>query len=242
MLISPECCICTFHWHRYCLSSMKMFHLVRLFIAFPFWNYWNILSVDKCYLLCIYTILSFVLWLLVIITRALVEVIWFYMLYIYQVYGEDEWSFGFCEQGTGVFSCPSGKNPMYTYRECIVLGQTSCSIFKVNQVLRELSREWAGSSYDLLSKNCNHFCDEFCERLGVPKLPGKNIIYFHDVYTSCSWAWMLMLCSFGFWFLVVCVTCIHCSFDIVKQFFISLECKCWIARLYVNKREGEERV
>ncbi|KAG2700544.1 hypothetical protein I3760_06G002400 [Carya illinoinensis] len=89
-----------------------------------------------------------------------------------QVYGEDEWSFGFCEQGTGVFSCPSGKNPMYTYRECIVLGQTSFSIFKVNQILRELSREWPGSSYDLLSKNCNHFCDEFCERLEVPKLPG----------------------------------------------------------------------
>ncbi|KAF2312238.1 hypothetical protein GH714_028704 [Hevea brasiliensis] len=30
----------------------------------------------------------------------------------------------------------------------------------------------AWNSYDLLSKNCNHFCDEFCERLGVPKLPG----------------------------------------------------------------------
>ncbi|KAL5567928.1 hypothetical protein UlMin_024503 [Ulmus minor] len=89
-----------------------------------------------------------------------------------QVYGEDEWSFGFCEQGTGVFSCPSGKNPMYTYREKIVLGTTNCSIFEVNQILRELSGEWPGCSYDLLSKNCNHFCDEFCDRLAVPKLPG----------------------------------------------------------------------
>ncbi|KAJ9679517.1 hypothetical protein PVL29_021439 [Vitis rotundifolia] len=89
-----------------------------------------------------------------------------------QVYGDDEWSFGFCEQGTGVFSCPASKNPMYTYRECIVLGRTNFSIFKVNQILRELSREWPGSSYDLLAKNCNHFCDEFCEKLGVPKLPG----------------------------------------------------------------------
>ncbi|GAB2294005.1 hypothetical protein Dimus_028221 [Dionaea muscipula] len=89
-----------------------------------------------------------------------------------QVYGDDEWSFGFCEQGTGVFSCPSGKNPMYTYREKLVLGRTNLSIFKVNQILRDLSREWAGNSYDLLSKNCNHFCDQFCEKLGVPKLPG----------------------------------------------------------------------
>ncbi|KAJ4777934.1 PPPDE putative thiol peptidase family protein [Rhynchospora pubera] len=89
-----------------------------------------------------------------------------------QVYGEEEWSFGFCEAGSGVFSCPPGKNPMYTYREKIVLGETECSIMKVNQILRELSREWPGYSYDLLSKNCNHFCDVFCERLGVPKLPG----------------------------------------------------------------------
>ncbi|KAK1421427.1 hypothetical protein QVD17_23759 [Tagetes erecta] len=89
-----------------------------------------------------------------------------------QVYGEDEWSFGFCEQGTGVFCCPAKKNPMYTYRECIVLGKTSLNKSKVNQILRELSREWPGNCYDLLSKNCNHFCNEFCESLGVPKLPG----------------------------------------------------------------------
>ncbi|KAG1362382.1 deubiquitinase DESI2 [Cocos nucifera] len=89
-----------------------------------------------------------------------------------QVYGEEEWSFGFCENGTGVFGCPPGKNPMYKYREHILLGETNCSILKVSHILRELSREWPGDSYDLLSKNCNHFCDAFCERLGVPKLPG----------------------------------------------------------------------
>ncbi|CAH2080358.1 unnamed protein product, partial [Thlaspi arvense] len=59
------------------------------------------------------------------------------------VYGDEEWSFGYCEQGTGVFSCPAAKNPMYTYRECIVIGKTTCSIFEVNQILRELSREWS---------------------------------------------------------------------------------------------------
>ncbi|CAA3010134.1 desumoylating isopeptidase 2-like [Olea europaea var. sylvestris] len=89
-----------------------------------------------------------------------------------QIYGDDEWSFGYCEQGTGIFSCPSTKNPMYTFRESIKLGETTLSIFKVDQILRELSREWPGHSYDLLSKNCNHFCDDFCESLGVLKLPG----------------------------------------------------------------------
>ncbi|KAL6006749.1 hypothetical protein ACLOJK_032243 [Asimina triloba] len=90
------------------------------------------------------------------------------------VYGDEEWSFGFCEQGSGVFSCPPGKNPMYTYRESIVLGETNLPIFKVNQIVRELSREWPGDMYDLLARNCNHFCNEFCERLGVPKLPDSK--------------------------------------------------------------------
>ncbi|KAK3153163.1 hypothetical protein QOZ80_2BG0168660 [Eleusine coracana subsp. coracana] len=89
-----------------------------------------------------------------------------------QVYGEEEWSFGFCENGSGVFSCPVGKNPMYTYRERIVLGETECTVAQVNRILRELSREWPGHSYDLLARNCNHFCDVLCDRLGAPKLPG----------------------------------------------------------------------
>ncbi|XP_042382611.1 deSI-like protein At4g17486 [Zingiber officinale] len=91
---------------------------------------------------------------------------------LHQVYGDEEWSFGFCEQGSGVFSCPPSRNPMYTYRERIVLGETDCSIFDVNMMLRELSQEWPGQSYDLLAKNCNYFHDTFCERLSVPKLPG----------------------------------------------------------------------
>lgn len=101
-----------------------------------------------------------------------------------QVYGDEEWSFGFCEQGTGVFSCPPTKNPMYTFRESIILGKTSFPNSKVNQIVRELSREWPGHSYDLLSKNCNHFCDELCERLGVPKLPGKGHSMLSSINTS----------------------------------------------------------
>lgn len=73
---------------------------------------------------------------------------------------------------------------MYTYRESIVLGNTNCSTSKVNQILRELCREWPGNSYDLLSKNCNHFCDELCERLGVQKLPGN----FYEILLFTSYS------------------------------------------------------
>ncbi|GFQ06393.1 desumoylating isopeptidase 2 [Phtheirospermum japonicum] len=72
---------------------------------------------------------------------------------------------------------------MYTYHETIKLGKTSFSIYKVNRIPRELSLEWPGHSYDLLSKNCNHFCDEFCERLCVPKLPG-NLQHFFFTCTN----------------------------------------------------------
>ncbi|CAM6010634.1 unnamed protein product [Sphagnum balticum] len=87
-----------------------------------------------------------------------------------QVYSE-EWSFGYCEFGTGVFCCTPTMNPMYTHRESIVLGHILLSRRRIGQILSELSREWNGSSYDPLSRNCNHFCDALCERLGVPKLP-----------------------------------------------------------------------
>jgi hypothetical protein len=95
--------------------------------------------------------------------------------------------FGFSETGSGVFSCPVERNPMYTYRERIVLGETECSVAQVNRILRELSREWPGHSYDLLSRNCNHFCDELCERLGAPKLPGNHwhSVLLNGVY-PCS--------------------------------------------------------
>ncbi|KAI4340895.1 hypothetical protein MLD38_025689 [Melastoma candidum] len=61
------------------------------------------------------------------------------------------------QQGSGVFSCPPGQNPMYTYRDRIVFGTTEFSIFKVNEILRELSREWPGHTYDLLSRNSATF-------------------------------------------------------------------------------------
>ncbi|CAK9201507.1 unnamed protein product [Sphagnum jensenii] len=84
---------------------------------------------------------------------------------------DEEWSFGFCENGSGVFSCPPKTNPMYTYRETLSLGHADVSVMQVNRILRELSHEWPGCSYDLLSHNCNHFCEEFCAKLGVQKLP-----------------------------------------------------------------------
>ncbi|CAN6296746.1 unnamed protein product [Urochloa humidicola] len=101
-----------------------------------------------------------------------------------QVYGEEEWSFGFRYCGTGVYCCPARQNPIYTYRESIVLGVTSFSNSEVNQILIQLSHEWRGCSYDLLSKNCNHFTNELCEKLGACKIPGWVNRFANAVYTA----------------------------------------------------------
>merc|ERR1711920_346983 len=42
---------------------------------------------------------------------------------------------------------------------------------QVFQIIEEMKREWRGSSYQLLSRNCHHFSDALCRRLGVAGLP-----------------------------------------------------------------------
>ena len=37
-----------------------------------------------------------------------------------------------------------------------------------------LQDEWQGWTYDLLSRNCNHFCEALVEILGVGPLPGAH--------------------------------------------------------------------
>ncbi|GFH26002.1 DUF862 domain-containing protein, partial [Haematococcus lacustris] len=82
-----------------------------------------------------------------------------------------EWSFGFCEQGTGVYVVEARKNPIYHYRESVDLGYSPLSKQQIKQLLRQMKQEWPGASYELLSRNCCHFCEALAEGLGVRPLP-----------------------------------------------------------------------
>ena len=99
-----------------------------------------------------------------------------------------------------MYSCTPKGNPNYTFRESIPLGVTSISTPQVARLsslacpisLRPLSHpaafsraqfrrsieglqdEWQGWTYDLLSRNCNHFCEALVEILGVGPLPGAR--------------------------------------------------------------------
>ena len=39
-------------------------------------------------------------------------------------------------------------------------------------MLRRLSRNWQGNTYNLLNRNCCHFCEGFCSELGCRPVPG----------------------------------------------------------------------
>mmetsp|Transcript_10479 Transcript_10479/g.27560 ORF Transcript_10479/g.27560 Transcript_10479/m.27560 type:complete len:332 (-) Transcript_10479:7-1002(-) len=98
-----------------------------------------------------------------------------------EVYGK-EWSFGMTPDtvSTGISWNPPGECENHSFREMISMGWTRYSEEQVMAIIEELHVEWKGNSYDLLTKNCHHFSEAFCARLGV---------------TACMPAWVNKLAS-----------------------------------------------
>lgn len=105
-----------------------------------------------------------------------------------EVYGK-EWSFLGCDEreelgvppsallpfpahlGGGVRYCKPGQMESHTYRGKKKIGATSMTDEEVYKLLDTMEADgWRGHNYDVFTKNCCHFSEEFAERLGVPKL------------------------------------------------------------------------
>ena len=95
-----------------------------------------------------------------------------------QVYGQ-EWSFGGLsiddpiEEGfeTGIWSCRPQGCRQHSYRESVAMGHTSHSHVQILEIIRGMMDEWPMNSYQILRRNCCHFCDAFCQLIGVGPLP-----------------------------------------------------------------------
>mmetsp|Transcript_26977 Transcript_26977/g.61491 ORF Transcript_26977/g.61491 Transcript_26977/m.61491 type:complete len:191 (-) Transcript_26977:142-714(-) len=87
-----------------------------------------------------------------------------------EVYGW-EWSYGFTTAGTGVFASLPATCKRRRYRQPIPLGRTKLSWDEVQDLLRELRKEWLGAHYNLARQNCIHFSQTLCQRLLVGPLP-----------------------------------------------------------------------
>mmetsp|Transcript_7625 Transcript_7625/g.17963 ORF Transcript_7625/g.17963 Transcript_7625/m.17963 type:complete len:93 (-) Transcript_7625:143-421(-) len=51
------------------------------------------------------------------------------------------------------------------------MGSTALSEGEVLKLVLDLRTQWMGCSYDVLVRNCCHFCDTLCRRLGANPAP-----------------------------------------------------------------------
>jgi len=88
-----------------------------------------------------------------------------------EVFGK-EWSYGYAIQGnSGVYHCKPRCNDRHRYRESVAMGGTCMTEIEVASLIQEMRSAWVGVEYELLTKNCCHFSDALCRRLGVGPAP-----------------------------------------------------------------------
>ncbi|KAH9619232.1 hypothetical protein KSS87_021437 [Heliosperma pusillum] len=88
-----------------------------------------------------------------------------------QVHGV-EYAFGAHDHTTtGVFEVEPKQCPGFTFRKSILIGRTDLGSKEVRILIEKLSKEYLGNTYHLISKNCNHFCNDLCIRLTAKPIP-----------------------------------------------------------------------
>mmetsp|Transcript_8425 Transcript_8425/g.23772 ORF Transcript_8425/g.23772 Transcript_8425/m.23772 type:complete len:297 (-) Transcript_8425:141-1031(-) len=91
-----------------------------------------------------------------------------------EVYGK-EWSFYKTPDpcSCGIFQSNRARHhSVHIYRETVELGFTQMKVSEVKRALIQvMAPNWTGSSYDLIHKNCIHFCQELAKLLGVDPVP-----------------------------------------------------------------------
>jgi hypothetical protein len=83
-----------------------------------------------------------------------------------------EWSYGYCDPGeTGVAWNIPKSHHQHRFRQSAFIGVTQLSQDLITDVLTDLIEEYQGQQYHMFNKNCCHFADDFCQRLGVGRIP-----------------------------------------------------------------------
>ncbi|KAF5773458.1 putative PPPDE peptidase domain, PPPDE putative peptidase domain superfamily [Helianthus annuus] len=88
-----------------------------------------------------------------------------------QVHGV-EYAFGAHEHSTtGIFEVEPRKCPGFTFRKSILIGRTDFGSREVRSFIETLATEYTGNSYNLITRNCNHFCNDLCLKLTSRPIP-----------------------------------------------------------------------
>ncbi|TVU12310.1 hypothetical protein EJB05_45948, partial [Eragrostis curvula] len=72
---------------------------------------------------------------------------------------------------SGIFEVVPRRCPGYTFRESVLVGTTDLTRAEVRALMTELAADFPGDAYNLVSRNCNHFCDAACRRLVRARIP-----------------------------------------------------------------------
>ncbi|CAN6573123.1 unnamed protein product [Malus baccata var. baccata] len=88
-----------------------------------------------------------------------------------QVHGV-EYAFGAHEHPTsGIFEGEPKKCDGFTFRKSILIGKTIVGPLEVRAVWEGLAAKYKGNAYNLVTKNCNHFCNDACITLTGNPIP-----------------------------------------------------------------------
>ncbi|KAM7490014.1 hypothetical protein LguiA_032935 [Lonicera macranthoides] len=88
-----------------------------------------------------------------------------------QVHGV-EYAFGAHEHSTtGIFEVEPKMCPGFTFRKSILIGRTDMGPKEVRAFMEKLAVEYSGNTYNLITKNCNHFCNDACVQLTGKPIP-----------------------------------------------------------------------
>ncbi|XP_023525757.1 deSI-like protein At4g17486 [Cucurbita pepo subsp. pepo] len=88
-----------------------------------------------------------------------------------QVHGV-EYAFGAHDHATsGIFEVEPRQCPGFTFRKSICIGRTNLGPKDVRSFMEKLAEEYSGNTYHLITKNCNHFCNDACVKLVGKPIP-----------------------------------------------------------------------
>ncbi|XP_047314672.1 deSI-like protein At4g17486 isoform X2 [Impatiens glandulifera] len=72
---------------------------------------------------------------------------------------------------TGIFEGEPRQCDGFTFRKAILIGWTEMGPTEVRRVMEGFADVYKGNAYNLITKNCNHFCNDACLRLTGNPIP-----------------------------------------------------------------------
>eukprot|EP00250_Pteridium_aquilinum_P017459 c23637_g2_i1 orf=95-760(+) len=110
-----------------------------------------------------------------------------------------EYAFGAHDySSSGVFEVEPRNCPGFSFRRTITVGTTDKDPLQIREFIEQLSLDYAGDSYHLIAKNCNHFTNDVCMRLTKRSAPGwVNRLAHIGAFCSCLLPESLQLTTVG---------------------------------------------